>query len=143
MKIKIDSKVVNGFLSKNRIPLTNAVKQFNGKNITIIIKEQEKPRSNDQNSYYWAVIVNMVKLAILNEWGENKSINEVHELLKTECNYIERVNHSTGEVLKDSKSTTENSTKEQELFHDLCRKFALEWFNIEIPLPKEEIEVEL
>jgi len=143
MKVKIDSTVLNGVLSRNRTPLANAVKQFNGKDITITVETKRKVRSNDQNAYYWGVIVSLIRLAILEEWGEKKSSNQIHELLKTQCNYIERINESTGEVIKESKSTTDNSTSEQELYHELCRKWAFDWFNIEIPLPNEQITIEV
>ena len=143
MKVKIDSTVVNGVLSRNRIPLANAVKQFNGKDITITLEKKRKARSNDQNAYYWGVVVSLIRLAIIEAWGEKKTSNEIHELLKTECNYQERINEETGEVLKESKSTTNNSTEEQEIFHDLCRRWAFDWFNIEIPLPNEQILIEI
>jgi len=143
VKIKIDSTVVNGVLSRNRTPLANAVKQFNGQDITITVEKKRKVRSNYQNRYYWGVIVSLIQLAILESWGEKKTAQQIHELLKTECNYTERVNEQTGELLKESKSTTDNSTAEQEVYHDLCRKWANEWFNLEIPLPNEQITIEI
>lgn len=143
MKVKINSKVVNDKVAMNIKALQKAFKQFNGKDITITIEKKRKKRSTMQNSYYWAVIVSLVQLAIKDAWGEVKTNDEVHELLKTNCNYIERVNEDTGEWIKDPKSTTENSTSEQEEFHAQCRLWAYEWFGIDIPLPNEQIEIEI
>jgi hypothetical protein len=42
-----------------------------------------------------------------------------------------------------SKSTTENTTTDQEIFHDRCRKLALEMFNVSIPLPNQQVNFEL
>ena len=56
--------------------------------------------------------------------------------------YEEKVNPETSEVIKVPISTTENTTTKQEVFHTQCRNFLKEWFNIEVPLPNEEIVFE-
>lgn len=142
MKVKIDSIVKGGKLGRNRNVLVKSLKEFEGKDITITIEKKRKQRSNDQNAYYWGVIIKLIQLAIIESWGEKKDSKQIHELLKRELNYIERHNESTGEIIKDAKSTTENSTAEQEIFHENCRRFANEWFNIIIPLPNEQMTIE-
>lgn len=143
MKTKINSRVENGVLIRNRKSLNKAIQEFNGKDVLITIEKKRKVRSTMQNSYYWGVIVSLIQLAIKEEWQDKKSKDQVHELLKRELNFVERVNHQTGEIIKDAKSTTENSTTEQEVYHEDCRRWAKEWFNIEVPLPSEQIEIEL
>lgn len=143
MKAKINSRVENGKLTRNRKAISKAFNEFEGKDIVITIEKKRKKRSNMQNAYYWGVIVNLVKNAIKESWGEKLSSDEVHEILKVQNNFKEQVNKETGEVIRYYKSTTENSTLEQEDYHEDCRRWAKEWFNIEIPLPNEQIEIEL
>ena len=112
---------------------------FEGKTILITFQLNRKRRSNNQNSYYWAVIVPLWANILLTEWGEPYSIQETHEFLKYNCNFTEKVNENTGEVIRVSKSTKDNSTTEQEEFHLRARQLALEMFNVDIPEPNEQI----
>lgn len=138
-KISIFSKVVNGNLQRNKAKILQAIKSFDGKEIEIIIKRKRKSRSNPQNAYYFGVIIPITQRAINDEWGEIWSIQKTHEFLKNMFLYEERTNHDTSEIIKIPKSTTENSTLEQEMYHTQIRNFLLEWFNVNIPLPNEHI----
>lgn len=138
-KISIFSKVVNGNLQRNRAKILQAIKSFDGKEIEIIIKRKRKSRSNPQNAYYFGVIIPITQRAINDEWGEIWSIQKTHEFLKNMFLFEERTNHDTSEIIKIPKSTTENSTLEQEMYHTQIRNFLLEWFNVDIPLPNEHI----
>ena len=73
------------------------------------------------------------------EYGEQISTATAHEFLKANFNYKELVNEETGEILRIPKSTTENRTFEMEEFHEICRQKALEFFNVVIPLPNEQL----
>ena len=138
-KISIFSKVVNGNLQRNKAKILQAIKSFDGKEIEIIIKRKRKSRSNPQNAYYFGVIIPITQRAINDEWGEIWSIQKTHEFLKNMFLFEERTNHDTSEIIKIPKSTTENSTLEQEMYHTQIRNFLLEWFNVNIPLPNEHI----
>ena len=140
-KIEIDTKVINGQMKQNRPLILKALKAFEGVNITVTISKRKKKRSTNQNSYYWAVIVPFWKQIFLDEWGEVYSQSQTHEFLKYNCNFTEKVNKETGEIIRVSKSTTENSTTDQELMCKQARDLALEMFNIEIPLPNEQINI--
>lgn len=141
-KVTIETSVKNDKVDRNRLALYNAIKQFNGKDITITISEAKNKRSNRQNRYYWGVVVKITQNCIFDEWGEWKHDNEVHEFLKYNCNSEEKVNENTGEVIRISRSTTENQTQMQEVFHDKCRKLVFEYFNTVIPLPNEIIKID-
>lgn len=130
---------MNGNLQRNKAKILQAIKSFDGKEIEIIIKRKRKSRSNPQNAYYFGVIIPITQRAINDEWGEIWSIQKTHEFLKNMFLYEERTNHDTSEIIKIPKSTTENSTLEQEMYHTQIRNFLLEWFNVDIPLPNEHI----
>ena len=139
-KISIITDVNNGNLKRNRGEITNALKSFEGKTIKLTIEKLVNKRSNNQNSYYWAVVIPILKDAILNEWGEVWSKEKTHDFCKMQFNYFEKINEDTGEIIRVPKSTTENTTTTQEEFHLEIRKFAKEWFNVDIPLPNEHLE---
>ena len=142
-KVQIFTKVINKRISRNRKALENAVAEFEGNEIVISIEKKSKKHSDNQRGYYFGVIVNLVRLAILETWGDKLTSNEVHEILKLNCNWTERVNKETGEVIKIPQSIKQNTTSDQEDYHETCRRWAEEWFNIEIPLPNEQIEIKV
>jgi len=139
--IEVDTKVENGRLKSNKATIKAIIKSFEGKFITISFKPQKRTRSGNQNKYYWGVIIPIWRELLFTEWGEHYSAKETHEFLKYNCNFIEKVNTTTGEIMRLSKSTTENSVTEQELFLDHARKLALEMFNTEIPLPNQQLTI--
>lgn len=143
MKVKIHTSVVNNVIVSNRKTISKAIQQFNGKNITITIENKKKVRSTLQNRYYWGVIIPIIQIAFKDSWGERKTKEEVHEFLKQEFSFVEKVNVDTGQIVRLTKSTTENSTVQQEEFHIDCRNFAEEWFGVIIPLPNEKLELNL
>ena len=114
-QIKVISKVVNGKLIRNRAKVKNAVQSFEGKEIEIIVKRKTNHRSNQQNAYYFGVVIPITIQAVQNEWGESWDIEKTHNLFKSLF---------------------------QEVFHTQCRDFLKEWFNVEVPLPNEEIVFE-
>ena len=142
-KISIISDVNNGNLKRNRGEIINALKSFEGITIKLTIEKFSNKRSNNQNSYYWGVIIPILKDAIFNEWGEVWSKEKTHEFCKMQFNYFEKINEDTGEIVRVPKSTTENTTTTQKEFHLEIRKFTKEWFNVDIPLPNKHLNLEL
>jgi hypothetical protein len=138
-KITIRSNVNGGNLKRNRNLIIDAIKSFEGKDVLITFEKPKKKRSNDQNSYYWGVIVPITKQAIKSEWGEIWSIKKVHDFYKMQFNTIEIINKKTGQIVNVPKSTTENTTIEQEDYHSQIRESLKEWFNVECPLPNENL----
>ena len=140
-QIKLTVKIAAGKFASNLPTIRDILNHYEGHTIDVIFKKRTNKRSNNQNSYYWAVIVPVFQNCIKEEWGEIWSINQTHEFLKTNCNYIEYVNEETGEIIRRTKSTTENNTVEQEDYHEKCRQLALNFFNTDIPLPNENLEL--
>lgn len=143
MKIQIKSFVQNGNLKQNRTLIKNAIESFENKDIMITFEKPKRKRSNSQNNYLWGILYPITQNAIKNEWGEIWNIEKVHEFYKIQFNVIEKVNEETGQVIKLPKSTTENTTTQQEEYHLQIREFLQEWFNVTAPLPNENLTLEL
>ena len=143
MKIELTTSIQNGIFKRNRNIVLDAIKSFNGFDVVLTIAKAKKKRSNNQNAYYWGVLVPITQNAILNTWGEVWSIDKTHEYLKENFCYTERVNEDTGQVIKVPKSTTENTTTEMEVYHLEIRKHLLEWFDVDAPEPNEDLTLKI
>ena len=138
-KIEINSSVKDGILATNRKYISDVIKSFEGANIIITIEKRKKKRSNNQNAFYFGIVIPIMMDAFKDAWGEYYSAIEVHEALKSKYCYKEQINESTGEIIQIPSSTTNFSTIEWEEYIDKIRAFALEWFNVTIPMPNEQI----
>lgn len=107
---------------------------FGGQSIEIIIHKKKKHRSVAQNRYYWLVCT-----MISEHTGFSKE--ETHAILKSKFLKVEKVNEDTGAIYEYIKSTTELSTVEYEEYLESVRQFAAEEFDMNVPLPNEQIEV--
>ena len=87
------------------------------------------------------MIVPLIQSGLEDVSGELRSKQDVHDFLKFNFNYNEIVNKTTGEIYREPKTTTTNSTTDMEVYHEEIRRFALEFLNVEIPLPNEELEL--
>lgn len=139
--IKILSRIEDGKMKRNRKLVVEGLKTFEGKEIEIIISRKYKKRSVLQNSFYWGVLIPTFQELILNEWGEIKSNEETHEILKFSCNYSEKINETTGEILRLPKSTTELTKSGFMEYHQKLKQLALDFFNSVLPEPNEQLEI--
>lgn len=112
-----------------------------GRYFTIRVERRKKKRSNEQNAYWWGVVVPIVQNA-LNDLGHECSKEEVHETLKAKFNYKEIVNEDTGEVLQMPVSTTEISTTDFMLLIDKVQRFAAEFLSVTIPDPNQKLTID-
>ena len=134
--------IKNGVLSiRNRKLFDKAVLSFGDCEIELKISKKSRKRTSPQNRYYWGVIVFYWQQILEQEHGDHVTQAQTHEFLKSNFNYFEIVNKETGECLRLQKSTTENKTFEMEEYHKICRDKALEFFNVLIPLPNEQLEI--
>jgi len=142
-KIETYGNIVNGKLKiAKREHFYKAIEALKDCRVKLIVQKQYKQRTDKENRYYWGVIVDIWQNIIQDEWGEYYTSEQVHEFLKLNFNTKEVVCEQTGEILQIVKSTTENSTVEMEEYMEVCRRKALEMFNVIIPLPNEQIEAE-
>jgi|688.fasta_scaffold36769_11 hypothetical protein len=143
MKYEIRSNVINGNLKRNRNLILEALNSFEGQEITITLQKAKKRRSNPQNSFYHAVCVPIMQQC-LKDAGYLMTLEQTHEMLK--LRFLKEsilVNEQTAEYIERIKSTTELSTIEfMEYILDI-QKFAIEYFNTEIPDPNQNITLAL
>lgn len=133
--------ITDNRMMRNRTTILKALKQYVNKDVLLTIQPLKRTRSNQQNRYYWGVIIPLVQSGLEDVTGEMRSKNEVHEFLKFNFNYKEIVNQSTGEIYRQPKTTTTNSTTDMEVYHEEIRRFAHEFLSVEIPLPNEDLEL--
>lgn len=143
MKSQVITSIVNGKFKRNLNTILDIVQQFNGMDVLLTFEKPKKKRSNNQNAYYWGLLIPLTQNAIKTEWGEIWSKEKTHDFYKLHFNYVEKVNENTSEVIKIPKSTTDNTTTQQEEFHAQIREFLKDWFNVTAPLPNEGLELNL
>ena len=110
--------------------------------VTITVATRRKPRSLKQNA-----VAHWYFNAIADETG--MSSDDVKEVLRhkflsediTDKNGEIMADKSSGEVLKRYKSTTELSTVEMMTFTEEIRMWALDFLNLSLPLPNEDVEL--
>jgi len=117
---------------KDKISLINYLKELKS-DYLVTVRKQRDNRSNMQNNYYWACIVQ----PLANELGYFP--DEMHDTLKvkfaSEWQSIEINNKQIG--LQTVSSTANMNTKEFEIYADQIRIWALTELNIKLMLPNE------
>ena len=72
------------------------------------------------------------------------SAEDVHDLIKMNCNYEEKINEDTGLFVRVPQSSTKLNTYEWEFeFKQKIRQFAKDFFNIVLPEPNEQLKIEM
>jgi hypothetical protein len=143
MKLKVRCTIENNKITSNLRLFLDVLSHFNGKEVLITIQPYKKLRSSPQNRYYFGVVCKLIKDAIKTEWGQVVSIDDTHAFLKSKLHFKEFINENTGEIANLPLTTTEDSTAEFMEYLESCRNFGKEWFNIDIPEPNEQINLEL
>lgn len=103
---------------------------------------QHNKRSDQQNRYYFGIVVPLVQNGI-RDLGTELTKEETHEFLKAKFNYSEVSNKDTGEYIQVPRSTT---LLNKEAFSDYIAKiqqFAAEFLGIVIPDPGQQLEIEV
>ena len=103
---------------------------------------QHNKRSSNQNRYYHGLCIPMVQAAIKN-LGTELTHEETHEFLKARFNYSEVVNTETGEAVQVPRSTTLLNKEAFSEYIERIQQFAIEFLNIHIPYPGEQMTIEV
>lgn len=124
---------------QNRKRLEEWSGQYPGKQVLIRIERRGSKRSNPQNRYYWGVVVQEVKLGLLNI-GYDLSAEETHYFLKERFNPVFIANKQ-GEALQVAGSTTQMNKTDFSEYIERVAQWASEYLSIRIPSPNESLEM--
>ena len=129
--------VKNGKLQKNvSTHLRTFIGTFEGKRIQITIEKIKSQRSAQQNALWWVYMTILSK-----ELGYTK--DEIHEICKYKFLKREKVDEKSGEIFPYLESTTKLSKSEfADLVSDL-QQWAADTFNINLPSPGEQTDLDL
>lgn len=106
----------------------------------VIVKRNYGKRSNEQNKYYWGVVIPAFMVAASDSTGEEWAPSQVHETLKAAFLFEEIAHFETGQIIRKVKSTSDLSTVEFNEYIDKCRNFVFEWFGAYVPEPNEDMD---
>jgi hypothetical protein len=142
MKSVYHGQVVGGKLKiANRKLFDRDISLLDGKHIEIVISPRRRTRSEQQNRYYWGVVIAMAKDAFIELGHEDISSEDVHDFFKNRFNNRELINENTAEVLTIPQSTASLTTVDFMTYIDKCVKFGAETLNIQIPSPNEQTSI--
>ena len=135
--LSIIGTVENGkFVPNSKEYFKRAFESYEGKIIELSLKVWHKKRTTPQNSYYWGVVIELIKNYI-NDLGNDFDSDTIHELLRSLFlkQTKEIVNKESGEVktIEFIQSTTKLSTVEFETYLESCKRYAAETFELYIP----------
>lgn len=118
MKFKFFGQIIDGKLKlENPIAWNDHIKSLNSHRVELTLDKHRKPRSLNQNAYYWSVIVKMV--ADDAGYAKNEQ-DKAHDGLRLKFLRVK------GDKLDTIKSTTELSTIEAEEYYENIRRWAAE-----------------
>lgn len=140
MKIEIITSISNNLFKRNRNLVLNAIKYFNDKDVVIAFSKPKKSRSNNQNRFYWGVVLPLVQNGLLEATGELRSCDNIHYkiLLPLFAPLNEIVNKDTGESLNERLTSSEMTTTQFCEYIMEVQKWGAEFLGIDIPSPNEE-----
>lgn len=139
LNASIDSE--GKFTLHNRLRFEQWCQENKGKNIRVTFERKRKKRSLLQNNYYHGVVVQEIRLGLLNV-GYEMSTEEVHSFLKQKFNCIE-ISSAYGEVMEVPGSTTELTTIGFIEYIERIARWASEYLAVVIPLPNENLKLKL
>lgn len=139
-KIEIITSISNNVFKRNRNLVLNAIKYFNDKDFVITFSKPKKSRSNNQNRFYWGVVLPLVQNGLLDATGELRSVDNIHYkiLLPLFAPLNEIVNKDTGECINERLTSSEMTTTQFMEYILEVQKWSAEFLSIDIPNPNEE-----
>ena len=143
MKIQIRTNVLKGKFKRNINQILDAVASFEGKDCIFSIEKVKKTRSNNQNSFYWGVVLPIVQSGLKEATGEFRTTENIHYniLLKMFAPEKEIVNIETGECINEKISSSEMSTSQFMDYIAEIQKWSAEFLGVDIPNPNESTEL--
>lgn len=138
-KVVVQSKVYNGKLSGYASEiLTKFVKNNEGKNVEVVVRRKRAKRSDNQNRYYWGVIIPIIHSELVN-LGHRLNSEEVHFFLKQKFNY-KTVATKEGELIGEIPQSTATLNKLEFMeYVDKIIQWSAEILNVTIPQPTNDL----
>lgn len=142
MKVTLHGTMTdNGFQPNARYMWSRTVKEFAGRKVSVTVELYRRKRTNQQNRYYWPVIVSGITSQFIED-GILISKEETHDMLRGMFLKKELLSEKTGEVIIVIRHTPTLSTVEMNDYCEHCRRWAAETLNLILPEPNEDIEIE-
>ena len=103
----------------------------------MVISKANKRRSNDQNAYYWGLVLPCAVQGFRDAGHEGITIDDAHRFFKDRflTEGVEIVSPRSGEVITMSKTTTVLSTTGMMDYVDQVARFCAEFLGVVIPEP--------
>lgn len=134
-KVTAIGNIEDGILKiANRRFFDADLKTMTNGSVTVTIEKKSRKRSNQQNAYYWGVIIPLCKRGF-NDLGHDLNDEDTHTFLKSKFNALDIVFEDTGEVFPLGRSTTEMDTIDFMMYVEKIQQFAAEILNTIIPDP--------
>jgi hypothetical protein len=144
----MDKVEINGHVSEtgevviqNRRLLREWANKFRGKSIKIRIERAGSRRSHPQNNFYFGVVVEEVRLALL-QLGHQMTKEETHEFLKFKFNTVSIANDHGEELAVPGTTSTMTKTEFGEYIGKIAQ-WCAEYLGIVLPQPGENLELQL
>lgn len=134
-----------GYVESGKLHLLNEarfkddLRQFKDCDVQVTVKKKGR-RSSQQNRFYWGVVVEEIRLNLLDR-GNRFDADTVHEYLKQKFNYESIVITQTGEMLQVGQSTTELNKEEFGVYLDRIIEWAAQSLELTIPLPNTQLQM--
>lgn len=104
----------------------------------VIVKDNRK-RSIPQNSYYWGVVVPMVRSGLYEQgYDDVRTNDDAHDVLKSLFLKKRLVNRVSGDEIPIDGSTTKLSISEFNDYIEEVARWASQYLQIVIPSPNEQ-----
>jgi hypothetical protein len=103
------------------------------KNVVIRVERRKARRSNQANRYYWGVVVQEVRLGLI-EIGYDLTADETHFFLKSKFN-VTMIANKDGEGLEVPGTTTTLNKVEFGEYIERIARWSAEYLSIVIPAP--------
>ncbi len=118
------------FSAKDKEKFRAAFDCHRGYEVEFSPKRHKKNRSLNQNRFYWGAVIPLIGDAM----GESDP-EAIHGMLKNELNYYMAT--VAGRDIRVPMSTADLNTADFEAYLERIRRWALEFFTLDIPLPNE------
>lgn len=141
MKIVAFGKIKEGKLKiVNRLDFDKDLLFFEGKEVVIRVEQKTKKRTISQNAYLHLLFG--IFATELNKLGNTFSMQEIKDMMKFKFLMIDIINYENGEVIGHRiKDTSELTTTETAKFIDDIIHYGLTEFDIQLPLPSEQLNI--